>query len=173
MKIICECGNEFLGEEGKEDTCPDCLKKLINPENKKIELGKCPYKNKDFLIEEHINKNKNGLEISREFKIPKSTINYWLNKFKISRGRKKINLREKNGMWKGDKVGYCALHNWIEYNKSKPEFCEECKKNKHYDLANISGKYKRDINDFEWLCRSCHMKKDYKFGVRKPTRVKK
>lgn len=28
------------------------------------------------------------------------------------------------------------------------------------DVANISGKYQRDINDFEWLCRKCHMKKD-------------
>jgi len=29
-----------------------------------------------------------------------------------------------------------------------------------YDVANISGKYKRDIKDFEWLCRLCHMTKD-------------
>lgn len=65
-----------------------------------------------------------------------------------------------NSMWKGDKVKYIALHNWVKRNKPKPLLCECCKKQKPYDLANISGEYKRDINDFEWLCRSCHMKKD-------------
>jgi len=67
---------------------------------------------------------------------------------------------ENNGMWKGDKVKYEGLHSWVRNNKPKPEFCEECGIKKPYDLANISGEYKRDINDFEWLCRSCHMKKD-------------
>ena len=52
------------------------------------------------------------------------------------------------------------LHRWVERRKEKPEFCEECKKQKPYDLANVSGEYKRDINDFKWLCRSCHMKED-------------
>lgn len=65
-----------------------------------------------------------------------------------------------NGRWKGDDVGYFALHSWIRKNKPKPEFCVKCNKNKPKDLANISGKYKRDINDFEWLCRKCHYSKD-------------
>lgn len=63
-------------------------------------------------------------------------------------------------MWKGDEVGYGALHDWIKSRKPKPELCEECSKRKVYDLANISGEYKRDINDFRWLCRKCHMKED-------------
>ena len=29
-----------------------------------------------------------------------------------------------------------------------------------YDCANISGEYHRDVDDFEWLCRRCHMVKD-------------
>lgn len=77
--------------------------------------------------------------------------------------KKKLSISkqtEKNPMWKGDKVGYISLHEWIKNHKVKPKFCEECKKNKPYDLANISGNYKRDVNDFEWLCRKCHMKKD-------------
>jgi len=28
------------------------------------------------------------------------------------------------------------------------------------ELSNISGKYKRDINDYEWLCVKCHRIKD-------------
>jgi len=77
--------------------------------------------------------------------------------------RKKIgeaNKGKSNGIWKGDEVKYGALHGWIKRHKPKPEFCEECKKNKPYDLSNISGEYKRELNDFEWLCRSCHMNKD-------------
>lgn len=31
-----------------------------------------------------------------------------------------------------------------------------------YELANISGQYKRDTNDFQWVCRSCHTKIDNK-----------
>jgi len=77
--------------------------------------------------------------------------------------KKKIGLSnkgEKNGIWKGDKVSYIGLHRWVKRNKPKLEFCERCKIQKSYDLANISGNYKRDINDFEWLCRSCHMQED-------------
>jgi len=65
-----------------------------------------------------------------------------------------------NPQWKGDKVGYDALHRWVERHKLKSQVCEICKTKKPYDLANISGEYKRDINDFQWLCRSCHMNND-------------
>jgi len=67
---------------------------------------------------------------------------------------------KRNGLWKGNEVGYLSLHEWIKRYKPKPELCGDCKKKKPMDLANISGKYRRDVNDFEWLCRSCHMKKD-------------
>ena len=67
---------------------------------------------------------------------------------------------DKNPIWKGNKVKYDGLHTWIRNHKSKPNLCEKCKKAPPYDLANISGEYKRDIDDFEWLCRRCHMKED-------------
>ena len=73
---------------------------------------------------------------------------------------KGMNKGEKNGMWKGDDVGYDALHGWIKSVAKKKDKCEECKINDAYDLANISQKYKRDIKDWEWLCRKCHMVKD-------------
>ena len=66
--------------------------------------------------------------------------------------------------WKGDDVGYKALHKWIKNHKPKPKVCENCKKNKPYDLANISGKYKRDVKDFEWLCRKCHQISDGRYA---------
>lgn len=71
-----------------------------------------------------------------------------------------INMNEKNPYWKGNKVTYSPLHDWIRRHKPKPKLCEDCKKVPPYDLANISGKYKRDIKDFKWVCRKCHMKED-------------
>lgn len=63
--------------------------------------------------------------------------------------------------WKGNNVKYAGLHAYIKSHKPKPYNCECCgKEYKRLDLANISGKYKRDVNDFEWLCRKCHMTKD-------------
>lgn len=55
---------------------------------------------------------------------------------------------------------YVTIHHWVESHKPKQNFCEKCNKNKKLELANISGEYKRDIDDFEWLCRKCHMEKD-------------
>jgi len=65
-----------------------------------------------------------------------------------------------NTYWKGDDVGYCGIHRWVERYKLKPKYCECCGKVPPYDLANISGEYKRDLDDWEWLCRRCHMTKD-------------
>lgn len=67
---------------------------------------------------------------------------------------------ENNPQWKGDKVGYISLHEWIKTYKPKPKVCENCKDCEPHDLANISGKYQRNIKDFKWLCRRCHMKED-------------
>ena len=63
-------------------------------------------------------------------------------------------------MWKGNKVGYLALHDYVKYYLARPKNCQNCNEIKRLDLANISGEYKRDLNDWEWLCRKCHMKKD-------------
>lgn len=65
---------------------------------------------------------------------------------------------EKNPNWKGDDVGYTALHDWLYIKLGKPNLCEECgtTKAKKYEWANISGEYKRDISDYKRLCTSCH-----------------
>jgi len=67
---------------------------------------------------------------------------------------------ERNINWKGDVVGYNSLHKWIRRHKPKPLVCEICKENNPKQVANISGKYKRDINDYQWLCVRCHVYKD-------------
>lgn len=65
-----------------------------------------------------------------------------------------------NGMWKGNSVGFSGIHLWLRRRKNMPEFCESCETKPPTDWANISGLYKREVDDFEALCRSCHMKKD-------------
>ena len=69
-------------------------------------------------------------------------------------------LGDKNPMWRGDKVKYWALHEWIKYRKPKPLLCEECHKKSPFDLANINHRYTRNLNDWQWICRRCHMLKD-------------
>jgi hypothetical protein len=66
-----------------------------------------------------------------------------------------------NGLWKSNNVGLRALHEWVERHKIKPNSCQDCGKiTEKLDLANISQQYKRDVDDYEYICRSCHMKKD-------------
>ena len=69
-------------------------------------------------------------------------------------------LDANNFMWRGDEVGCGAIHGWVRRRKEKPLNCERCKENAPYDLANKSGEYKRDLSDWEWICRKCHMKDD-------------
>lgn len=67
---------------------------------------------------------------------------------------------EKAWNWKGNNVSYKVLHKWIRKYFSRPELCQSCNKKPPFDVANKSGKYLRDLSDWEWLCRKCHMKKD-------------
>lgn len=69
-------------------------------------------------------------------------------------------LGDKNVNWKGNEVGYYALHDWAKARLPKPSLCTNCQQRPPKDLANISQEYKRDIEDWEWLCRRCHMLKD-------------
>ncbi len=86
---------------------------------------------------------------------------------KITRQKMSESQRgDKAHSWKGDKVGYYGLHDRIRKIKPKPKLCVRCNKKPPYDLANISQEYKSDVNDFEWLCRKCHMEKDDRFKFR-------
>ena len=102
-----------------------------------------------------------GKEISKLSKRCKSCANI-NRKGKYTWSKEAADKRKDSGnvMWKGKDANINSIHRWVERRKIKPEFCEKCHIKKPFDLANISQEYKRDINDFEWLCRSCHMKSD-------------
>ena|SRR5688572_23442853 len=65
-----------------------------------------------------------------------------------------------NPSWKGDNVGIVQVHKWVEKQLGRPERCSKCDAVGKVDLANISQEYKRELTDWEWLCRRCHMKSD-------------
>lgn len=78
-----------------------------------------------------------------------------------------------NPMWKEDDVKYSGLHAWVERQLTRPECCSSCGDPGKVDLANISGEYKRELTDWEWLCRTCHMKKDGRMNNRESGKFKK
>lgn len=69
-------------------------------------------------------------------------------------------IGSKNPNWSGDNVGYTGIHLWVKQRLVKPQHCSQCNAPANVDLANISQEYKRDLDDWEWLCRKCHMTKD-------------
>ena len=69
--------------------------------------------------------------------------------------------------WKGDKAGYKSIHHWIRKELGKANHCEECgldksDKQKYFNWANISHKYRRDLKDYKQLCMPCHRRFDKK-----------
>lgn len=77
-------------------------------------------------------------------------------------------MNEKNPVWKGIHAGKQSIHGWIERKLGMPKYCEHCKttKAKTYDWSNKDHKYSRRFTDWQRLCRSCHLKYDYKFNKR-------
>ena len=78
----------------------------------------------------------------------------------VSENQRLAKIGNKNPNWKSGKIHLAPLHQWVHRNKPMSDKCENCGRHKKLDAANISGTYKRDINDFRWLCRSCHMMED-------------
>jgi len=81
---------------------------------------------------------------------------------------------ENNWNWRGDNVSIRGIHKWLRHNYPHPNKCEECGKiTDNLDLMNLDHKYRRNIEDYIYACRSCHLKYDYKMGFRKGFHVKK
>ena len=79
---------------------------------------------------------------------------------------------DKNPMWKGNKVGYDAIHDWVNRTLGVPKICNECgitgkltKDGRRYlHWANKSHEYKGEKEDWVSLCHKCHFKYDRKSG---------
>lgn len=80
-------------------------------------------------------------------------------------GKKWLGVKEENHpSWKGDDVGYRALHHWVIKHLGQPSECSNCgfasQNSRQFNWANISHEYRRDLNDWVRLCISCHNKYD-------------
>lgn len=74
---------------------------------------------------------------------------------RVAAGEKLTN--EKHPNWKGDDVGYSALHIWIRRHFGVPRKCEDCGESKgKMEWANVSGRYLRIQEDWKRLCVRCH-----------------
>lgn len=101
-------------------------------------------------------------------KISKNNAKYWKGKKFSEEHKTKLRMNhadfndELSPNWKGDHVGNVALHQWVYKHKGRPNECEICNRTdlKSYDWANIDHKYRRNLDDFIRLCRSCHRKFD-------------
>lgn len=105
----------------------------------------CPICKKEFFVLHRIIRRKRGKFCS----------------IKCFYKNKKLNLSgEKSSQWKGENAGYAAKHIWIANELGRPKICWECGvktlSKRQYHWANISGKYKRDVNDYKRLCVKCH-----------------
>lgn len=72
------------------------------------------------------------------------------------KGKQDHLIGQTNGNWKGEDVGYIALHNWVNRNLVKTGRCSKCKKKGWTCWANLSGEYKRDISDWYEACAKCN-----------------
>jgi len=118
------------------------------------------------------NKGKKGVQIAWNKGLPKEQQPCY-KKPSWNKGKKdwmsdkqKNIIREKcsgknQWQWKGNKVGYRALHNWIRSHKPKSLYCEKCGKvTDKLDASSIDHTYERDISKWRWLCRKCHKQGD-------------
>jgi hypothetical protein len=78
-------------------------------------------------------------------------------------------LRGENSFnWRGNSVGYNALHCWVRKELGKSNFCSFNKEHAgRYEWASKSHNAKRDVNDFIPLCASCHKKYDHDYKLSK------
>jgi len=76
-------------------------------------------------------------------------------------------IGKKHFAWKGNKVSYRGLHQWVIRKKGYPKICSKCGKlvlnHRFIHWANIDHKYRRNLNDFISLCKSCHTIYDKQF----------
>lgn len=103
-------------------------------------------------------------EIALQLGTSQKVIHTFMKRFALpTRIPKKRNqFGEANHMWKGDKAGYASLHRRVENLKGRPDYCVTCKttdETKRYEWACINGHYE-DIEDYQRMCKSCHMKYD-------------
>ena len=83
---------------------------------------------------------------------------------RFKRGMTPWNKGVKTGIvppnFKGENVGYDALHDWVNRHKGKATCCVFCGVGGRIEWANKSHQYHRDLDDWISLCVKCHRNYD-------------
>ena len=58
--------------------------------------------------------------------------------------------------WKSFRVKNKPLHQWIRKHHPPPKLCGFCNQENKLHLANMTGLYNRDFNNWKYLCARCH-----------------
>jgi len=69
-------------------------------------------------------------------------------------------IGEQHHRWKGEDVGYRALHIWLAKTKTKTGVCSRCHAQRYTEWANLTDRNSRDPDDYIELCKPCHMRQD-------------
>lgn len=154
--------------------CQTCHKRIKLDSNRKIYCS-CKDIVYNVIMNKHdehkdewINKYESGIsavDIAKEFNVHSTSVYNLLRRNNIQRRRKGHGESELHPQWKGDKAGYYSIHTWVKARKFKPELCEVCTTRQVKDLANIrpdinDETYNRDLKNWIYLCRRCHMEQD-------------
>lgn len=87
---------------------------------------------------------------------------------KMSNGQKGKRVGIKSPIWKGNDVGYGALHDWVRRHKGQPKICIDCgatSRKRRLHWSNIDHKYRRRLDDYQSLCVPCHKRYDLERGL--------
>ena len=82
------------------------------------------------------------------------------NKEKLKRYSREIDIPKKLEAYEQDKerINHLSkLHQYIRKIKPKQSYCTICNQKKRLELASINHTYTKNIEDYLWLCRSCHI----------------
>jgi hypothetical protein len=72
----------------------------------------------------------------------------------------KTKIGQRNPEWKGARVGYRGVHEWVDANVDKNKagygVCAICGKYKKLDSHNLSERFTRKASNWLNVCRRCH-----------------
>ena len=174
----CHCGRlnkSKIGVPMKESTTEKLRiintgRKMTDEAKKKMSDAKIG-KTSHMLGKKHSKKTRMKISKSNMGRIPWNKGIPWSDEVieKFSRARKgkhfspetefkKGRVAENKGVF-GDTVN--SAHNWVKAKVKRPKCCEFCGSTEHLEWSNKSHKYKKERNDWQYLCRKCHMRYDF------------
>ena len=171
LKTCITCNDSFEVRNYRRDTAKFCGKRC---QGVKLGLSRKGCKLTESQIRASLNsrfkkgstpwnKELKGIHLSPETEwkkgyTPQGSVTFTKGSTPWNKGKEIFQIQgEKHHLWKGDAVGYSALHKWVYRNLGKPIRCANCNlEKKKYHWANLSGKYLRLVSDWVELCVSCH-----------------